>query len=108
MDEPIFLQEIDQALYQDTEVKSIDQITTEYLDYADKLYSTRLDKDEYGLPPATLMVRPLMPLYKGRLGRLFRRHVQDKLKHDTKPHLFSTLVSDALALASSATNGSQL
>jgi tRNA-dihydrouridine synthase A len=108
MDEPIFLQTIDQEIYKDDQVKSIEQITTEYLDYADKLYSTRLEKDEYGLPPATLMVRPLMPLYKGRIGRNFRRNIQEKLKHDTKPSLFSALVSTSLssASASAATSSS--
>lgn len=116
MDEPIFLQALDQEIYKDDQVKSIDQITTEYLgnlerkkkgvsspkitklyiDYVDKLYSRPISKDEYGLPPATLMVRPLMPLYKGRQGRNFRRHIQEKLKHDKLPTQFSNLVSTSL------------
>lgn len=56
-----------------------------------------MGKDEYGLPPATLMVRPLMPLYKGREGRNFRRHMQEKLKRDKLPTTqFSNLVSTSL------------
>ncbi|CAO3638613.1 unnamed protein product [Mucor hiemalis] len=96
MDEPTFLQTLDQELYNDTHIKSIDQITTEYLDYADRLYSKRIDKDEYGLAPYTLMVRPLMPLYKGRQGRNFRRHIQEKLKNGAIPQQFSNLVSTSL------------
>ncbi|KAG2196199.1 hypothetical protein INT47_004725 [Mucor saturninus] len=96
MDDPVFLQSLDQGIYGDTNIKSIEQITSEYLDYADRLYSKRLDKDEYGLPPATLMVRPLMPLFKGRQGRNFRRNIQEKLKHDKLPSVFSSIVSSSL------------
>lgn len=67
-----------------------------YKDYADRLYSKRLEKDEYGLPPATLMVRPLMPLFKGRQGRNFRRNIQEKLKHDKLPSVFSSIISASL------------
>lgn len=31
MDEPVFLQSLDQGIYHDTTVKSIEQITSEYL-----------------------------------------------------------------------------
>lgn len=31
MDDPVFLQSLDQGIYQDTAVKSIEQITNEYL-----------------------------------------------------------------------------
>lgn len=72
------------------------QLLIAFVDYADKLYSTRLDKDEYGLPPLTLMVRPLMALYKGKKGRIFRREIQNTLKSDTPSNQFSTLVTNAL------------
>ncbi|KAK4510902.1 uncharacterized protein ATC70_000011 [Mucor velutinosus] len=96
MDDPMFLQEIDKSIYNQQQVKTIEQITSDYLDYADRLYSTRLDKEDYGLPPLTLMVRPLMALYKGKKGRIFRREIQNTLKSDTPSNQFSTLVTNAL------------
>lgn len=115
MDDPIFLQELQTAIYNEDQVKSIQQITNEYLgkqsnprsisrskktniekDFADRLYSTRICDDEYGLPPMTLMVRPLMALYKGKQGRNFRRHIQHDLKSNPLLSQFPSLVTNAL------------
>jgi hypothetical protein len=44
----------------------------------------------------TLMVRPLMALYKGKQGRNFRRLIQNALKSDTPSSQFPSLVTNAL------------
>ncbi|KAI8076381.1 dihydrouridine synthase-domain-containing protein [Gilbertella persicaria] len=94
MDEPLFLQQLDCALYDQTP-KSVDQIVQDYLDYADRLYATK-PNDDYHPPPPTLMIRPLMGLYKGRVGRNFRREIQHTLKADTPLHLFHAIVMRAI------------
>jgi tRNA-dihydrouridine synthase A len=71
-------------------------LTNAYIDYADRLYSTPVDKSEYGLPPLTIMVKPLMSLFKAKQGRQFRRNIQNTLKSTTNPIHFSTIVTDAL------------
>jgi tRNA-dihydrouridine synthase A len=64
------------------------------IDYADRLLSLKVEKGEYGLPPLTLMVKPLMVLYHGRAGRHFRRIIFDQLK--LNPSNFSHVVRTAV------------
>lgn len=96
MDDPLFLQEMEKHIYGEDNIKSIDQIISDYLDYADRLYSTPVDKSDYGLPPLTLMVKPLMSLFKAKQGRQFRRNIQNTLKSTTDPSRFSTIVTNTL------------
>ncbi|KAI8365030.1 tRNA-dihydrouridine synthase [Choanephora cucurbitarum] len=96
MDDPLFLQTLDYAFHPQHQQKSVEQITQEYLDYADRIYSIPLQAQDYGHPPPTLMIRPLTTLFKGRTGRQFRREIQKQLKADTPTHLFHSIVKHAL------------
>ncbi|KAI8884441.1 dihydrouridine synthase, partial [Backusella circina FSU 941] len=94
MDHPLFLQDIEKDIYNTKHVKSTDDILNEYLDYADRLLSLKLEKGDYGLPPLTLMVKPLMALYHGRTGRHFRQIIFDQLKQS--PSDFGQVVRAAV------------
>lgn len=96
MDHPMFLQEIDRDLYHDDTLKQRSDIIDDYLDYSDRLLSLPLDKEDYGIPPLTLLVKPIMMLYSGRVGRNFRRHLSDSLKSKPSPYLFPQVVKDSL------------
>ncbi|KAI8997835.1 dihydrouridine synthase-domain-containing protein [Pilobolus umbonatus] len=96
MDHPLFLQEMDRHLYKDESTKPVSSIIDEYLDYTDKLLSLPLDKEDYGLPPFTLLVKPIMMLYSGRVGRNFRRILTEQLKSKPSPHSFPSLVRNSL------------
>ncbi|KAI9477880.1 MAG: dihydrouridine synthase-domain-containing protein [Benjaminiella poitrasii] len=95
MNQPLFLQTIEQEIHGQQKVKPIENIIGDYLDYADRLYSNGNDDNSYGLPPATLMVKPLMSLFTGKQGRDFRRNVQKTLKPDTTPQAFFDIVTNA-------------
>lgn len=97
MDDPLFLQEMEKDVYKQNSVKSTDQIISDYIDYADRLYSTtQTDVSNYGLPPLTIMVKPLMSLFKGKQGRIFRKSIQETLKSATNPSQFPSIVTNAL------------
>ncbi|CAO3638850.1 unnamed protein product [Cunninghamella echinulata] len=83
MDSPLFLQDIDRHIHQvdEKDIKTPLTIIEEYLDYSETLLSTKISKDEkYGLPPITILLKPLMMLFQGKQGRSFRRHLFEQLQ----------------------------
>ncbi|CAO3692184.1 unnamed protein product [Rhizopus stolonifer] len=98
MDDPLFLQQLDQFIYQQNNIKSSEQIVDDYLCYTDKLLSLKLDGNDYGLPPFTMLVKPLTMLYSGKMGRNYRRVIGLKLKQNnsSSPEAFRSVVLDAI------------
>ncbi|CEG84575.1 hypothetical protein RMATCC62417_18356 [Rhizopus microsporus] len=93
MDKPLFLQQLDQHVYNQSEVKSLEKIINEYLDYTDSLLSLSLDKADYGLPPFTLLLKPLMMLFDGKMGKNYRRLVDERRRQTkwTSPEDFRSI-----------------
>ncbi|CEG63496.1 hypothetical protein RMATCC62417_00628 [Rhizopus microsporus] len=98
MDKPLFLQQLDQHVYNQSEVKSLEKIINEYLDYTDSLLSLSLGKTDYGLPPFTLLLKPLMMLFDGKMGKNYRRLVDERRRQtkSTSPEDFRSIVLGAL------------
>lgn len=113
MDDPLFLQQLDQSIYQQNNIKSSEQIIDDYLckytqrvhvnsfktiGYTDKLLSLKLGGNDYGLPPFTMLVKPLTMLYSGKMGRNYRRVINLKLKQNnsSSPEAFRSVVLDAI------------
>ncbi|KAG1047817.1 hypothetical protein G6F43_009759 [Rhizopus delemar] len=97
MDDPLFLQQLDQHIY-NKEIKSIEHIIDDYLYYTDALLSLKVDKDDYGLPPFTTLVKPLTMLYSGKMGRNYRRIISQRLKqhNSSSPEAFRSVVLGAI------------
>lgn len=68
------------------------------LDYTDSLLSLSLDKTDYGLPPFTLLLKPLMMLFDGKMGKNYRRLVDERRRQtkSTSPEDFRSIVLGAL------------
>ncbi|ORY93838.1 dihydrouridine synthase-domain-containing protein [Syncephalastrum racemosum] len=110
MDSPLFLQILDQEIYNTPEdaVKSPIAIIREFLDYAQILpeepdYNT----GRWNLPPLTVLSKPLVKLFSGKPGRDFRRELQIQLQK-TKNYDLESPVTQALLAANLITDASQL
>lgn len=69
-----------------------------FIDYTDALLSLKIDKDDYGLPPFTTLVKPLTMLYSGKMGRNYRRIISQRLKqhNSSSPEAFRSVVLGAI------------
>ncbi|KAI8967754.1 dihydrouridine synthase-domain-containing protein [Mycotypha africana] len=110
MNDPLFLQEIEQSIYRKHKIKPTEEIINEYLNYAENLYFlSEQQTTEYGLPPLSLLLKPLMSIYKGKKGRIFRQHLQQLLSATTKASIgdLSSIVLQSISHTNTVMNMQQ-
>ncbi|CAM0137972.1 unnamed protein product [Umbelopsis sp. WA50703] len=86
MDNPMFLQQLDKALFQipESRLQSVEVIIDRYLAYVEDFLTSKPANSH--LPSMAIMVKPLMMLYQGGYGRRFRRALGEAMTEARKSH----------------------